>query len=224
MKKNVWYIIISVILLSVAMNIVDAVIVPTYLVKSVVKILLFLGCPLLYFVFNKDELSEFKKLFVPSKKALILPLCLGLGLLCLILGGYFLLKSCFDFSGIVANLAESEINAENFLLVSLYISFCNSFLEEFFFRGFAFMALKRHTSRIFAYIFSAFFFAFYHIGMTLTWLHPIVFVLEILGLMAGGVIFNFLNEKNKSVYPSWIVHIFCNFGINTIGFILFGLI
>ena len=36
--------------------------------------------------------------------------------------------------------------------------------------------------------------------------------------------YNYLNEKCENIYPSWLVHMCANFGINTIGFILFGII
>lgn len=108
--------------------------------------------------------------------------------------------------------------------VSLYISFVNSMLEEFFFRGFAFLTLKRLTGRKFAYIFSASVFAIYHIAMMTGWFGPLVFLIIMAGLFSGGLIFDYLNEKSSSVYPSWIVHMFANFAINTVGFILFGII
>ena len=44
------------------------------------------------------------------------------------------------------------------------------------------------------------------------------------GLIVGGCIFNYLNEKNDNIYPSWFVHMFANFAINTVGFILFGIL
>ena len=34
----------------------------------------------------------------------------------------------------------------------------------------------------------------------------------------------YLNEVNDNIYSSWFVHMFCNFAINTIGFILFGVL
>ena len=40
------------------------------------------------------------------------------------------------------------------------------------------------------------------------------------GLVIGGVIFNWLNEKLDTIYCSWLTHMFANFAINTIGFIL----
>ena len=100
----------------------------------------------------------------------------------------------------------------------------NSLLEEFFFRGFAFLTIKRLTSRTFAYIFSAAAFSIYHVAMMIGWFSPLVFGLVLIGLFAGGLIFNFLNEKSGTIYPSWFVHMFANFAINTVGFILFGII
>ena len=86
------------------------------------------------------------------------------------------------------------------------------------------MLLKETSSKVFAYVFSSALFSFYHVGMTIGWFHPLVYMLALLGLFIGGCIFDYLNEKCKSVYPSWLVHMFANFAINTIGFMLFGLL
>ena len=67
-------------------------------------------------------------------------------------------------------------------------------------------------------------FAFYHVGMTSGWFNPIIYALSLIGLFVGGCIFNYLNEKCENIYTSWLVHMFANFAINTIGFILFGII
>ncbi len=217
------YIIISVTFLTLLMNCVDVFLKPPYAVKSVIKILLFLIVPMVYYLFNKDDRAVLGRLFVPKKNALLLALALGAGCFAVIVGGYFLLRGSFDFSGITESLMQdSGITADDFIYVSLYISFCNSFLEEFFFRGYAFLTLKKHTGRAFAYIFSAFLFSFYHVGMTLGWMHIFLFILELVGLAVGAVIFNWLNERTETIYPSWLVHMLCNFGINTVGFILFG--
>ena len=95
----------------------------------------------------------------------------------------------------------------------------NSLLEELFFRGFLFLNLK-HRSRRFAYVFSAGAFAAYHVAMMIGWFSPVLWLLVMAGLFVGGLIFNWLNEKQESIYPSWLVHMFANFAINTIGFIL----
>ena len=143
----------------------------------------------------------------------------------MILIGYFAVKPFFDFSGIAEKLTQNAgVTADNFLFVSLYISFVNSLLEEFFFRGFVFTNLKQLRSGRFAYLFSSILFAAYHVAMMTDWFEPVAFAVVMAGLFAGGIIFDFLNEKSGTVYPSWFVHMFANFAINTVGFILFGII
>jgi membrane protease YdiL (CAAX protease family) len=116
------------------------------------------------------------------------------------------------------------VTANNFILVALYISFINSLLEEFFFRGYAFVVLKQHVHKLYAYFFSAILFSLYHVGMMQGWFDFYIYILSMLGLLIGGLIFNYLNDRWDSIYPSWLVHIFANLAINTVGLILFGII
>ena len=147
---------------------------------------------------------------------------LGLIVYAVILGAYFLFKNIFDFSALVGSLNETTgVNKSNFLWVALYISFANSFLEEFFFRGYSFLMIKKFFSSRFAYIFSSMMFALYHIAMMIGWFGVPVILISILGLFIGGIIFNRFDEKNGTIYLSWLVHMFANFATNTIGFILF---
>lgn len=219
------YIIISVLFSALAMSLVDGIIEPPYFYKSVIKIILFLLVPMLYFITHKDEIVSLKKLFVPRKKDFILALSLGIGVFAIIMIAYFVFRNFIDFSGIKDSLTSGiGVNANNFVYVAIYISFVNSLLEEFFFRGFAFLILKRETNSMFAYVFSAALFALYHVGMTSGWFNFFIYILAMLGLFIGGCIFNFLNDKCENIYPSWLVHMCANFAINTIGFILFGII
>ncbi|EQB89476.1 membrane protease YdiL (CAAX protease family) [Clostridium punense] len=207
----------------VIMGIVDAVIRPGYAIKSIIKIFLFLGCPLIYSGYDKE--IYLKQLFSIHKNSLIKPLLLGVGVFLVILAAYFFLKNILDFSKITSSLESNVgVSKDNFVSVSLYISFINSMLEEFFFRGFAFLSLKRYTSRFFSYSISSIAFALYHVSMMIGWFSIATLLLIIIGLIVGGIIFNFLNERNKNIYSSWMVHMFANFAINTVGFILFGLI
>lgn len=101
------------------------------------------------------------------------------------------------------------------------ISFVNSFLEEFFFRGFSFLSLKECLNRNLAYTFSSAMFALYHIAMTVGWFSLPVVLLALLGLYIGGIIFNYINERFNTIYLSWLIHMFANFATNTIGYMLF---
>ncbi len=218
-------IIASVIILASVMNVVDGIIKPHYFIKSAIKIALFLVVPLVYFFIDKTELTDIKELFKPRLKPILLALVLGLVCYGAIVGGYFLLRDHLDFSNITASLTgNAGVSKDNFIFVALYISFCNSLLEEFFFRGISFNLLKKYQKNWVAYLFSAAVFAYYHIGMTFGWVNFLLAALGFIGLAAGGVIFNFFCDKTKSIYPSWIIHMFINFGINTVGCVLFGII
>ena len=141
------------------------------------------------------------------------------------MGGYLLTKDLIDYSNVTKSLTESMgITADNFIYVAFYIAIINSFLEEFFFRGYGFITLKKYSSRKFAYLFSSGVFAVYHIGMLIGMFNIGALLLLLAGLVAGGCIFNYLNEKNDNIYSSWFVHMFANFAINTVGLILFGIL
>jgi len=97
-------------------------------------------------------------------------------------------------------------------------------LEEFFFRGFALLTLKKIAKKRFAYLFSAGAFSLYHIAIMSNWFQPLLFLLLITSLFVAGLFFNRLNEKRETIYTSWFVHMSANFAINTVGFLLFGII
>ena len=202
-----------------AMTLVDGVIMPGYLIKSLLKITLFLLVPFLCSVLFGEV--EFCSLFRWNKKGILTALLLGGLLYGMILGAYFAVSPFFDFSGIADSLTQTAgVTRDNFLWVSLYISFVNSLLEEFFFRGFIFTNLKKSSNRLLAYGISSLLFSLYHTAMMLGWFSLPLFLLVLVGLFAGGVIFNYLNERYDSLVVSWGVHMFANFSINTIGFLL----
>lgn len=211
---------ILVIIACTVMGIVDAVIQPGYAVKSFIKIIMFLLIPLIYGFFNKAV--HVKKLFQPDKKGIMIALVSGIGVYAVVLGAYLAFKDVFDFSALTKSLNETTgVNKSNFLWVALYISFVNSLLEELFFRGFSFILLKKIVSTRFAYVFSSLTFALYHIAMMIGWFGVPVIVISLIGLFAGGMIFNKFDEKSETIFLSWLIHMFANFATNTIGFMLF---
>ena len=219
------YMILAVAVCAIVMSLVDGVWQPDYVLKSAVKAVIFILGPLGYFLIARKELSAFGALFKAKKRSLLIAAGLGVLVYGFIVGGYFVLRGFIDFSSIASGLdGRTGLNADNLLYVALYMSFINSFLEEFLFRGFGFLMMKRRTSRGFAYVFSALMFALYHSGVTAGWFNIGIFLLTLLGLTAAGIVFNFLDDKSESIYTSWIVHMFANFGTNTAGFIILGVI
>lgn len=196
---------------------VDGVLQPGYAAKSGIKIMMFALVPAVMTFASK--MVSVKDIFRFRKRGFGAALGLGIGIYALILGGWAIVRNWVDFSGIADSLTSTAgVTKENFLYVSLYISFVNSLLEEFFFRGFVYRNLAERTR--FAYIFSAAAFSLYHMAMMIGWFHPALLVLVLAGLFLGGLIFNWLNEKLGCIYASWLTHMFANFAINTIGFIL----
>ncbi|GEK88278.1 CAAX protease self-immunity [Alkalibacterium putridalgicola] len=223
-KKSI-FLILSITLSAIGMSVIDGFIQLPYLYKSILKVILFLVVPMGYFLRYNEEYTHLKKLFIPRKSDIKLAIILGASVYAVILLAYIVLRNFIDLSSIRESLTSSiGVNVDNFLYVAIYIALINSLLEEFFFRGFAFLILKENAGRLFAYVFSALLFALYHVGMTSGWFSWSIYLVAMSGLFAGGCIFNYLNEKSENIYPSWLVHMFANFAINTVGFILFGLI
>lgn len=221
--KNLIITLLIIILGCIVMAITDSIIKPPYFIKSIIKIVFFLVIPLLFIL--KSKVIHLKKMIIPVRKNLRTALALGISIYILILVGYLLTKNFYDYSSITNLLtSNSGITGNNFIFVSTYISICNSLLEEFFFRGFAFFVFKKYLGRKLAYLLSSISFAIYHIAIMTGWFSIILFILIMIALVIGGCIFNYLDDKNENICNSWMTHMFANFAINTIGFILFGII
>ncbi len=202
---------------------VDGVLRPPYAAKSAIKLAVFCGCMLLYATADKNWRPL--ALLKGNRRQLAAAAGLGGVVFAVIFGGYLLLRNVFDFSAIVGALEQNAgVTRENFVFISCYIAVVNSLLEELFFRGFAFGALSRTTGQPAAYAVSSLCFALYHTAMMLGWFSPLLFLLAMAGLAAGGVIFAWLNRRNGSILPSWAVHMCANLAINLIGFQLMGLV
>jgi len=226
MNKNKKNIIITCIIIfaCISMNVIETYIKPAYMLKSVYKIFLFAVLPLIYCAFDKN--IKFKEYFmVRDKKQILISASLGIGVYLFILAGYYVLKGFIDLDNIALQLENNlNVNKDNFVFVALYISFVNSMLEELFFRGFGFLTLNKSSSKLYSYGVSALAFSIYHVSILANWFNIIMYVVFIAGLFATGLLFNNLNEKYNNIYNSWIVHMCANFSINTIGFMMFGII
>lgn len=197
----------------------DLVIRPGYWMKTMVKAPIFFCVPLL-FAWRYPGFRPFQ-LLKPNARGLKLGLVLGLGIYIAVLGFYLLANQIADLSGIRTSLEQNlGIGGDNFLLVGLYVAVCNSFLEEWFFRGFVFGVL-RGKSRFLAYGLSSFSFGLYHIAMMEGMFSPWIVAVVLVGLFVGGTIFNALNEKNQTIYASWFCHSFANFAMTTVGMLIF---
>ncbi len=218
MKK---YIIMIIVLVNCfVMGFIDAIITPDYFVKSLCKIILFSSVTFIYFYLSKNK--DILKLFKVNKKDFKTPVILGITLMILTIFIYFIASNFVDLETLKISLQESYGNSLlYFLIVIIYITVINSFLEELFFRGFAFQTLKKHTNLQIAFVFSSLTFALYHVAFMINWFTFQFFILLVISLFLGGLFFNFISHKCNNIYSSWIIHAFVNLSINSIGLILF---
>ncbi len=217
-NKNTAYAAALLLFCCCAMAFVDIVITPPYFLRSLMKLFFFLVIPVAFMLITR--MSGLRSLFSPSRRGILFALGIGGAVFCIIFGGYFLLGSFFDLSGITESLANrAGIGSDNFIFVALYISFINSLLEEAFFRGFAFTVL-RPLGRAPAYILSALAFSLYHVSIMIGWFGLPLYSLILGALFVGGLIFNYACEKSRNIYVPWMIHMAANFAINGIGLIL----
>jgi membrane protease YdiL (CAAX protease family) len=222
-KRNCWMVVLIIVMSCGIMAFVEAVMAPGYAIKSVIKLVLFLILPMIILCRQK-EVALINILKIKGKK-LLFPILLGIGVYVFIIAAYYTIGRLFDFTKVAdAITGSSGVDKKEFVWVALYISFVNSFLEEFFFRGIGFLVLSRFTSRRVAYVFSAAAFSLYHVAIISSWFSFNLFLLLLVSLFVAGLLFDWLDEKSSTIYPSWLVHMCANFAINTIGFILFGIL
>lgn len=207
-----------------AMAYIEVRFVPPYLVKSICKITLFVACIFLFQITN-PEVSMLRMFRLQRPRQLLLALGGGLLVYGFILSAYLIFRNYVDLSLISSSLInDSSINRDNFLGVALYISFVNSLLEEIFFRGYAFLSLRDHVPEKYAHAVSALAFSLYHFAIMANWFSLWIFLLLLASLFVAGLLFNWVDAKSGNIYNSWLIHMFANFAINTIGLLMFGFV
>lgn len=226
MDKKFKYVLITSLIACVLLYYVEQVIEVNYLAKTFIKIILFTIIPYIYVRLYKN--STFKSVFnlkKMDKEQLKLGIILGIMSFSIIMITYFILKNVIDLEGIAQDLQrKSKVTPANFIFVELYITFGNSFLEEFFFRGFIFLNLYELKFKKTAYVYSSLLFALYHIAIFKSWFNIWLILLALTGLIIVGFTFNFIDTKSKNFINSWIVHILADMAIMLIGMKMFGIV
>ncbi len=191
----------------------------TYWITSIGKFLVFGVVPLCYLAKQRDVLCGV--LSFGNKKALKIPFFMGIGCCFVIWLGYTLLYSFFDSQQIISGLKAQGITKVEYPFVFLHIVLVNSFLEEFFFRGFLFRLSYKRGQKIFSYLFSSVLFALYHISIFQSWFSPAMVIFCIVGLVGAGLLFCEADRRCDNIYGGWLLHLGANLGINVIGAWLF---
>lgn len=201
-----------------AMAVIEVAVEPAYPVKSGIKVVVFLLFPLA--AAKVARLRLFDRSLHLGGRDIAKLLALGALIYGVILGGYALTRGIFDYGALVTSLsADQRVDSDSFWGVALYIALCNSLLEEFLFRAVSFLLLSRYAARRLAYTFSSVAFALYHVAMIGSSFPLPLLLLSLIGLAAGGCIFDYVDEKSGTIYPSWVIHMFADLAIMTIWYL-----
>lgn len=220
------YIIVTSLAACIALYIIEQYLGVNYALKTISKLILFVLVPYFYIKFVvKSDFKRELNLRNLDKKRVKLGFIFGLGSFLIVLAVFFIFQGAIDLNSIASELqTKSKITPANFLIVGFYITFGNSFIEEFFFRGFIFLNLYNLKREKFGYIYSSVLFGLYHIAIFKTWFSPLIIFLCLLGLITVGFLFNWLNTKSQNFINSWLVHIFADTAVILIGLRMFGMI
>src|SRR5665647_2346813 len=152
-------IIIYTLFVMVFLYMVEQVLYTPYLIKTLIKIPLFLLLPMALYKY------DFKiKWSMGLHKADVPVIAFWSGMVFIvIIAAFYLLKPMIGIDNIVSDITgRMDLSRNKILLVGIYTIFVNAFIEELFFRGFIFQGLLKAGWNRLAYIFSALAFALYH--------------------------------------------------------------
>lgn len=148
MKNKTNYLVITSILVVLLLYVSDQVLSMPYISKIGIKAIIFTVFPVIYILRTGDNIvKESFRNFTWKKtkdKNRNISLVLGLFVFLVIIAAYALLHQYIDTNKLITEFQDKyKINSGNIIGYSIYLVFINSFLEEFFFRGFIFLNLKK---------------------------------------------------------------------------------
>jgi len=199
---------------------VEQVLMIPYLLKTMLKIPMFIGFP---FIIKRFILKEKMKFYINGKnlKVILLWSILVASVITVV---FIITKGFIDTVLIATDFEERmKITKTMFIFAGLYTIIGNSFIEEYFFRGFIFQSLYNKGLYKVSYILSALLFAIYHVGIFMTWFSLPIMFLVLFGLFVGGLIFSYFVKKTNSVLASYIIHMSADIAIIIIGVFGMGL-
>jgi membrane protease YdiL (CAAX protease family) len=219
MKDNKWIVLYGLVACGL-LYVVEQGMGVSYVIKASLKVLLFLGLPLLGLKMKGGEtVKHVLGLEHIRLKDIRRGIKLGLvAFVALIALGVFFAPT-IDFTSIRTEIGDKlKVTAKTFLFVGLYITFVNSLLEELFFRGFLYLGLDQGGWPKVAMFFSSILFGIYHMAMFQTWFSKGLVALCVFGLILVGMFFNYVNRRTHTFLNSWVIHIIADSAIMIFAF------
>ena len=133
----------------------------------------------------------------------------ALGILAILIfwGVYYALGDLLLDKEMITAKIETQfgVNAATVFLVAPFTILLNSFLEEFFYRGFAFGLLVKKQRRL-GYLLPATVFTVQHLLFIYHWVTPLPFCMAVVGLFIFALVLEKMYEKADSIVAPWLIH------------------
>jgi len=189
-----------------------------YALKSMAKVILFLGIPYLCLRFDQFDIGQkLNTLFRVKKRERRVLLRILLAGTVIIVAANLLARPLITAFGIVRIMAEIKARAHTttrvFVSALVHIPLVNALVEELFFRGFLFMHVHEQGFPRAAMLGSASLFTIYHLAMFHNWFPWPVLLLVMCALFLAGILLNHLLLKWKSIVAVWLLHGLANLAI-----------
>ncbi len=215
MKKDKYIVIFSVLFI-VSLYFIDQILQVSYFYKVIFKLFMIATSYLVgknFFNMSFDFL-RFKKI-KNYKKGIILSILT----FSIIFIGFFIINNFMDLDILKSEFINKyKLTGYKFFIASFYLVIINSFIEEYFFRGFIFLNYK---NRKIGNILSSITFSIYHISNFQNWFdNKLLLILPIISLVIAGMIFNYLVSITDDIYNSYIPHMFADLSIVIIGYFI----
>ncbi|HBP38022.1 MAG TPA: hypothetical protein DD640_04645 [Clostridiales bacterium] len=190
---------------------VARVIQPSYPVKATIRLLLFLGAPLVFWILRRRlSLGEILRRLLPRRNQLKqLGLILIAGAALILLANWLVDPLCrlFGVESIVAEISSrSQTNQERMIKAMIFIPLVNACGEELFFRFFCVLELDTLGYQRLALIFPAVLFSLYHLAIIRSWFSPALLILVLGGLFLSGLVLGLLVRRDRHICGVWLLH------------------
>jgi membrane protease YdiL (CAAX protease family) len=158
----------------------------------------------------------------PGKGGLAAGAGTGVLLAVAIVGGAWLVGvQTMDLSAMRTAVRMMDLDsAFPYLAAAAGWTFLNSLMEEYVYRWFVFRQCEVLMTPAAAVIASAAIFTAHHVIAVSRYLDPALTVLASAGVFAGGLVWSWLYQRYRSIWPGWISHVLADAAVFGIGWIL----
>jgi len=215
MKKDKYIVIFSVLFI-IALYIVDQILQMSYFYKVMFKLCMI---AISYLVGKNFFNMSFDFLRFKNIRSYKKGIMLSFLTFTIIFVGFFIVNNFMDLNVLKSEFINKyKLTGYKFFIASFYLVIINSFLEEYFFRGFIFLNYENKKT---GNILSSIMFSIYHISNFQNWFDNKLFlIIPIISLVIAGMIFNYLVSINDDIYNSYIPHMFADLSIVIIGYFI----